>query len=216
MSIPKYNEKNLDDTNLAKQRVLADMVKNYEGDDKKMKANKSRGIGAGSVLSKLMDLVISSLSLTQECRSYVSHGEHDLMLLSKFTSIFGRLLNNFRSMGMLMKSLYPNFNDIKPSEETSLSNTNKDLRSELRDLKAHLIGARFGGEIDILFNQLASVYDEYYDLAKIAFAQYNYHKPVQHLNSEYITCSPRLIGGTCNYKKRTNRLVAFLVLLDAL
>ena len=30
------------------------------------------------------------------------------------------------------------------------------------------------------------------------------------------TCSPRLIGGTCNYKKRTNRLVAFLVLLDAL
>lgn len=129
--------------------------------------------------SKLTDLAYSSLSAIEEAIVYFGDVRNPLFF-SKITSSAGRLLQNFRQMYGLMRSLLPVFNFIPPTEFGFLSEVNVNLHERMREFH-DMLGKTNQESVADLFLQAYEKFLDYYNLFEASKRQYNFGKAQQNI-----------------------------------
>ena len=176
--IPAYSEKYLgpSKSNEILKRITKLNAKKFEH---KSVVDENKGRVDTTNYSKLTDLAYSSLSAIEEAIAYFGDVRNPLFF-SKITSSAGKLLQNFRQMYGLMRSLLPVFNFIPPTEFGFLSEVNVNLHERMREFH-DMLGKTNQESVADLFLQAYEKFLDYYNLFEASKRQYNYGKAQQNI-----------------------------------
>lgn len=177
--IPAYAEQYLgpSKSNEILKRITKLNAKKFE--HKLAEERKAPEQGDISNYAKLTDLAYQSLSQIEEAIAYFGDIRNPLFF-SKITSSAGRLLQNFRQMYGLMRSLIPVFNFIPPQDFSFLTEINSSLHLKMRTFH-DLLGKNKQEAVADLFLQAYDKFMEYYELFEASKRQYNFGKAQQNI-----------------------------------